>query len=62
MSQLSYKVECKSTCAFFEVIAAFDCDYAALCYAQMCAAVNASCQYRVKKGKLQIAAFNMREG
>lgn len=50
MASLPYKVECKSTQAFFEPIAAFDVARAAGVYAQDCALANPRFHYRVKKG------------
>ena len=53
---LPYKVECKSTFVFFETIAAFDCEPAAVGYMHDCAASNPQNSYRVTKGKILIAA------
>lgn len=50
MTKLPYKVECKSSLPFFELIAAFDCEQAAKAYAEECERVNRRFQYRVTKG------------
>ena len=51
--QLPYKVECKSSYPFFETIAAFNYDDVAFGYADSCAEVNPSFEYRVtKRGKV----------
>lgn len=50
MAKLPYRVECKSSYPFFEVIAAFDCEGPARGYARDCAATNPKFEYRVKKG------------
>lgn len=50
MRRLPYKVECKSFLAFFETIAAFDCQFAADAYVKNCASANPQYTYRVKKG------------
>ena len=53
MSKLPYKVECKSTYPFFELIAAFNVEQAAVGYAGECALANADTayEYRVKCGR-----------
>lgn len=58
MLGLPYKVECKSTYAFYELIAAFDCDKAAEAYAVQCAAANPRYDYRVVKGRRIIRNAN----
>jgi hypothetical protein len=50
MTQLPYKVQCKSTRQFYELIAAFDCEVAAIRYAGECALANVTNSYRVKRG------------
>jgi hypothetical protein len=47
MTRLPYKVECRSSYPFFEIIAAFDCDLAATNYASDCAVGHPSFEYRV---------------
>lgn len=54
-NQLPYAVECKSSYPFFERIAAFNCDVAAIGYAEECAAANRAFSYRVMKGKTVVA-------
>jgi hypothetical protein len=53
MAKLPYKVECKSMFAFYEVIAAFDCEPAAKRYVEACEegarATNSTYLYRVVK-------------
>ena len=51
MTELPYVVECRSSRAYFEVIAAFDCKEAALAYAKECKRVNKGFSYRVKNLK-----------
>jgi hypothetical protein len=51
MTNLPYVVECKSTFAFYETIAAFDVEQAAHWYAAQCAEVNPRFTYRVKSVK-----------
>lgn len=62
MSSLSYKVYCQSAYIYFELIAAFDCEQAAIAYAKECASANARFQYRVLKGQkmLRIPALEKR--
>jgi hypothetical protein len=50
MTKLPYKVECQSSYPFYEVIAAFDCESAAVNYARECAADNPTYNYRVRFG------------
>lgn len=50
MAKLPYKVECKSSYPFFELIAAFDCEQPALHYAANCQKTNPINEYRVLKG------------
>lgn len=50
MAQLPYKVECYRA-AYWEVIAAFDCAYAAIAYVKECETANPKFKYQVKKGK-----------
>lgn len=47
MKKLPFKVECKSSYPFFELIAAFDCESAARAYAKDCAAANPKYAYKV---------------
>jgi hypothetical protein len=51
MAALPYSVYCKSTYLFFERIAAFDCEAAALGYARECAVASPAYEYRVVHGK-----------
>lgn len=51
MTKLPYKVECKSSYPFFELIAAFDCEQAAKAYSEECARLNVRYQYRVLKNR-----------
>jgi hypothetical protein len=51
MRTLPYKVECKSSYPFYELIAAFDCQAAAIGYASQCGAANSDFAYRVMKGR-----------
>lgn len=54
---LLYKVECKSL-AFFETIAAFDCQPAAEAYASRCSeAAFKGVAYRVKRGRRVLRDF-----
>jgi hypothetical protein len=46
-AKLPYRVECKSTHPFYEVIAAFNCAAAARFYAADCEAANPRFAYRV---------------
>lgn len=55
MANLPYKVQCKSSYPFFEVIAAFDCKPPALAYALDCAKTNPAYKYKVLKGKEVVA-------
>jgi hypothetical protein len=48
-NKLPYVVECKSTYPFFETIAAFNVDIAAMSYALDCKLANPSLEYRVMK-------------
>lgn len=57
MSKLPYKVECRSSLPFFELIAAFDCEPPALAYAKDCARTNPAFKYKVMKGK-EVRATN----
>lgn len=54
---LPFKVECKSTLAFFELIAAFNCKGPAIWYAKECAKTNPDFTYRVKQGSKAIAKW-----
>lgn len=45
--QLPYRVRCKSTYPFFEVIAAFNIERAAVAYAEECKEANPRFTYRV---------------
>ena len=57
-STLPYKVECKSIYAYFELIAAFDCEPLAIAFAEDRAANEpASFSFRVKKGHVLLRAF-----
>ena len=56
-NQLPYKVECKSTYPFFEVIAGFNCEPPARRYAQACAEGGTENEYRVTKGKKVLVTF-----
>lgn len=58
MTRLNFKVECNQS-HWFETIAAFNCEPAAKAYAKACAETNTRFQYRVKKGSLQLEAYNM---
>ena len=50
---LPYRVQCRSIFPFFETIAAFDCEFAALVYATECKAANGRNDYRVTtRGKV----------
>lgn len=51
MTRLPYKVEARSDRPFFEAIAAFDCEAAALNYAGECALSNTTFSYRVMRGR-----------
>lgn len=55
--ELPYKIECKSTLAFYETIAAFNCERAALAYAGECALTNMNFSYRVKRGRKTIQQY-----
>jgi hypothetical protein len=57
MIKLTYKVECKSTYVFFELIAAFNCESAAVGYAGECAESNPSFHYRVMKGRRVVLGY-----
>lgn len=48
-AKLLYRVECKSTHPFYEVIAAFNCAAAARFYAADCEAANPGFAYRVTR-------------
>lgn len=61
MTALPYRVECKSTYVFFELIAAFNIQSAAESYAEGCAADRPKFTYRVKKGKLLIRQWGPSE-
>lgn len=50
MAKLPYKVECRSSLPFFELIAAFDCEPPAHHYAADCKKTNPAFEYRVVKG------------
>lgn len=52
---LPFKVECRSTAAFFELIASFNCENPARWYAAQCAKDNPQFAYRVKRGSVLIA-------
>lgn len=58
MRHLQWKVECKFT-HFYEVIAAFDCDTAALNYAAECAKAHPLVEYRVTKRRNVLKAYNL---
>lgn len=47
-SDLTFQVECKSTCAFFETIAAFNHVKVAYRYAQDCLQTNRNFEYRLR--------------
>lgn len=51
MKQLEYVVVCKSTLAFFETIAAFDCEPIADIYMRDCRKANPMFQYKIVKQK-----------
>lgn len=57
MRPLAYKIECRSTRPFYELIAAFDCEAPALAYAGECALTNNANSYRVKRGRKIIQEF-----
>jgi hypothetical protein len=57
MTSLPYKVECKSSRPFYELIAAFDCQQAAEGYAGECALVNLAHSYEVKRGRKVLRHF-----
>lgn len=50
-NSLPYKVECKSFYPFYELIAAFDCESAAVNYMADCKRANPGNAYRILKGK-----------
>ena len=54
---LPYKIECRSTRPYFELIAAFDIQHAAEAYAEQCAIVNLDFTYRVKLGRRVLREF-----
>lgn len=54
---LPYKIECKSSYPFFELIAAFDCEPVALGYASQCQTANPGFTYRVKRGSKVLREF-----
>lgn len=54
-NKLPYKVECRSTQSFFELIAAFNCESAAMGYAKGCLESNSEFEYRVLKNRKVIA-------
>lgn len=58
-NSLPYKVECKSSYPFFELIAAFNVEPAATGYAGECALANADTlyEYRVKHGQRIVAEW-----
>jgi hypothetical protein len=56
MAKLPYKVECKSSYPFYELIAAFDCEQAA--YADDCYNANPKYSYHVVKGKKLLAFYH----
>ena len=56
-SKLPYKVECKSTYPFYELIAAFDCEHAARAYADECYDANPKYSYHVVKAKKLLACY-----
>lgn len=57
MTGLLYKVECRFT-HYFEAIAAFDCQPAAVAYALQCSeAAFKGVAYRVKKGRRVLRDF-----
>lgn len=55
-NSLPYKVECKSSYPFFELIAAFNVETAATAYAGECALANANTnyEYRVVHGRTRV--------
>lgn len=61
MADLPYKVECKSSRPYYELIAAFDCEAAAVDYAGECALTNMRNSYVVKKGRIVVRQFGPKE-
>jgi hypothetical protein len=55
-NKLPYVVECKSTYPFFETIAAFNVDIAAMSYAYDCKLVHPDFEYRVMKNGKPVCA------
>lgn len=58
-NSLPYKVECKSSYPFYELIAAFNVEAAATAYAGECALANADTNYayRVVHGRRTVAEW-----
>lgn len=56
-NSLPYKVECKSSYPFFELIAAFNVEAAAVAYAGECVASNPKFSYTVKHGRRVVDAW-----
>lgn len=61
MTKLPYRVECKSSYPFYELIAAFDCENAAVGYAGECALTNLKYSYRVKRGRAVVQHFGPKD-
>lgn len=59
MTNLPYRVECKSSYPFYELIAAFNVEAAAIGYTDECATANADTtyEYRVTKNGKVIAKW-----